>query len=70
MVTLRVEDFGTYKGEPVKKFVWQTSSGFQLSVISYGAIVQAIKVLYLYNISIHTTPTSQYQSIFTNNAIK
>lgn len=44
MVNLKVEDFGTYKGETIKKYTWKTNSGFSLSAISYGAIIQAIKV--------------------------
>lgn len=44
MVTLTVEDFGKHKEETVKRFTWRTSSGFELNAISYGAIVQCIKV--------------------------
>ncbi|KAJ2941130.1 hypothetical protein O0L34_g10365 [Tuta absoluta] len=42
MVELIVEDFGRHKGEVVKKYTWKTSSGFSLSAISYGAIIQSI----------------------------
>ncbi|XP_049878813.1 galactose mutarotase isoform X1 [Pectinophora gossypiella] len=44
MVVLTAEDFGTFKGEVVKKYTWKTNSGFCLSAISYGAIIQSIKV--------------------------
>ncbi|XP_039748310.1 galactose mutarotase-like [Pararge aegeria] len=44
MVYLYDEQFGSFKGEVVKKFTWGTDSGFSVSVISYGAIVQSIKV--------------------------
>ncbi|XP_072945505.1 galactose mutarotase [Epargyreus clarus] len=44
MVHLIEQEFGTFKGEPVKKFTWKSKSGFSVSVISYGAIVQAIEV--------------------------
>ncbi|CAH2087835.1 unnamed protein product [Euphydryas editha] len=44
MVQLHEESFGTYKNEKVRKFVWTTDSGFSVSVISYGAIIQSIQV--------------------------
>ncbi|XP_052744696.1 galactose mutarotase [Bicyclus anynana] len=44
MVYVYAEQFGTFNGEAVKKFTWETDSGFTVSVISYGAIVQSIKV--------------------------
>ncbi|CAH0718980.1 unnamed protein product, partial [Brenthis ino] len=44
MVQLNIEPFGTFKKEPVKRFIWTTDSGFSVSVISYGAIVQSIEV--------------------------
>ncbi|XP_063831871.1 galactose mutarotase isoform X1 [Ostrinia nubilalis] len=44
MVTLNAEDFGSYKGSAVKKFTWTTHDGFSVSVISYGATIQSIKV--------------------------
>nr|XP_049697303.1 galactose mutarotase isoform X1 [Helicoverpa armigera] len=44
MVTLKIEAFGVYKGKNVQKFTWTTSAGAEISVISYGAIIQAFKV--------------------------
>ncbi|XP_045504803.1 galactose mutarotase-like [Colias croceus] len=44
MVYLNQEDFGTFKNEIVKKFTWRTDRGFSVSVISYGAIIQSIRV--------------------------
>ncbi|KAH9643822.1 hypothetical protein HF086_002320 [Spodoptera exigua] len=44
MLTIETEDFGVYKGKTVKKITWRTSGGAEVSVISYGAIVQALKV--------------------------
>ncbi|XP_046970953.1 galactose mutarotase-like [Vanessa cardui] len=44
MVQLHEEDFGTFRNEPVRKFIWTTDSGFSVSVISYGAIIQSIEV--------------------------
>ncbi|XP_068623124.1 galactose mutarotase-like [Battus philenor] len=44
MVYLIEEDFGVFKGEPVKKYTWQSESGFRVSVISYGAIIQSVLV--------------------------
>ncbi|XP_059061047.1 galactose mutarotase-like [Achroia grisella] len=44
MVTLSEQPFGTFENEPVRKFTWTTGSGFSVSAISYGAIVQSIKV--------------------------
>ncbi|CAK1542514.1 unnamed protein product [Leptosia nina] len=44
MVHLSEEKFGTFKNEPVKKFIWYTESGLSVSVISYGAIIQSIRV--------------------------
>ncbi|CAG4990444.1 unnamed protein product [Colias eurytheme] len=44
MVYLTEQHFGSFNEDPVKKFTWQTSNGFSVSVISYGAIVQSIKV--------------------------
>lgn len=44
MLTVSTEDFGVHKGQTVKKVTWRTSSGAEVSVISYGAIVQSIKV--------------------------
>ena len=44
MVQLDIETFGTFQNQPVKKFIWTTKSGFSVAVISYGAIVQSIKV--------------------------
>ncbi|KAM3966087.1 LOW QUALITY PROTEIN: galactose mutarotase [Aphomia sociella] len=44
MVTLSEEAFGTYKNDAVRKFTWTTKTGFSLSAISYGAIIQSIKV--------------------------
>ncbi|KAJ0172572.1 hypothetical protein K1T71_011711 [Dendrolimus kikuchii] len=44
MVTLNIEDFGKYKNETVKKFTWTTSSDLSVVAISYGAIIQSIKV--------------------------
>ncbi|CAB3252581.1 unnamed protein product [Arctia plantaginis] len=44
MVKLIVEDFGVHQEKKVKKFTWTLANGFSLSAISYGAIVQAIKV--------------------------
>lgn len=44
MVSLVVEDFGVCKEEKVKKFTWRTSGGSEISVISYGATIQSIKV--------------------------
>ncbi|KPI98241.1 Aldose 1-epimerase [Papilio xuthus] len=44
MVHLLEQDFGTFKNETVKKYTWQTKSGFKVSVISYGANIQSILV--------------------------
>ncbi|KAJ8728730.1 hypothetical protein PYW07_006426 [Mythimna separata] len=44
MVSLVVEDFGVYKEKPVKRFTWRTTGGSEIAVISYGAIVQSIKI--------------------------
>ncbi|RVE51845.1 hypothetical protein evm_003465 [Chilo suppressalis] len=44
MVTLEQEDFGSYKGETVKRFIWTSESGFSVAVISYGATIQSIQV--------------------------
>lgn len=44
MVKLNEEVFGTFKKDTVKKFTWTTESGFSLSAISYGAIIQSVKV--------------------------
>ncbi|XP_013192719.1 galactose mutarotase [Amyelois transitella] len=44
MVTLSEESFGSFEGDLVKKYTWKTPSGLCLSVISYGAIIQSIKV--------------------------
>ncbi|CAG9571897.1 unnamed protein product [Danaus chrysippus] len=41
MVNLVEEQFGE---KNVRKFTWVTKTGFSVSVISYGAIIQAIKV--------------------------
>ncbi|KPJ06986.1 Aldose 1-epimerase [Papilio machaon] len=44
MVHLLEQDFGTFKNEIVKKYTWQTKSGFKVSIISYGATIQSILV--------------------------
>ncbi|XP_053616504.1 galactose mutarotase [Plodia interpunctella] len=44
MVVLTKEPFGTFEGEPVTRFTWKTANGLSVSVISYGAIIQSIKV--------------------------
>ncbi|KAL0879594.1 hypothetical protein ABMA27_003321 [Loxostege sticticalis] len=44
MVKLSVEDFGTFQNETVKKFTWTTQDGFSVSVISFGATIQSVKV--------------------------
>ncbi|XP_050682886.1 galactose mutarotase-like [Leptidea sinapis] len=44
MVHLAEQHFGTFNNEPVRKFTWSTDTGFSVSVISYGAIIQSIKV--------------------------
>ncbi|KAG6440262.1 hypothetical protein O3G_MSEX001234 [Manduca sexta] len=44
MVTLIKEEIGTHNNETVWKYTWRTLSGFSLSAITYGAIVQSIKV--------------------------
>jgi aldose 1-epimerase len=49
-VQLKVECFGnvenpiTKKREEVKKFTWETSSGTSVVLLSYGAIIQSVKV--------------------------
>ncbi|CAG4990434.1 unnamed protein product [Colias eurytheme] len=42
MVYLTEQEFGTWNGETVKKFTWRTESGFSLTALSFGAIVQNI----------------------------
>ncbi|KAF9424355.1 hypothetical protein HW555_000494 [Spodoptera exigua] len=44
MLTIETEDFGVHKGKTVKKITWRISGGAEVSVISYGAIVQSLKV--------------------------
>lgn len=44
MVSLVVDDFGVCKEKTVKKFTWRTTGGLEISVISYGAIIQSIKI--------------------------
>ncbi|XP_041969328.1 galactose mutarotase-like [Aricia agestis] len=44
MVSLTEETIGSCKDQSVKKYTWHTPSGFSVSVISYGAIIQAIRV--------------------------
>lgn len=49
-VQLKVECFGnvenpiTKKREEVKKFTWESSSGMSVTLLSYGAIIQSVKV--------------------------
>ncbi|XP_075981888.1 galactose mutarotase-like [Anticarsia gemmatalis] len=44
MVNLTVEDFGFHQEKVVKKFTWSLPTGFSLTAISYGAIIQSVKV--------------------------
>ncbi|KAL4713400.1 hypothetical protein ACJJTC_010385 [Scirpophaga incertulas] len=44
LVTLSEEDFGTLNDEVIKKFTWKNFNGFSMSVITYGAHIQSIKV--------------------------
>lgn len=44
MVQLTIEDFGVHQEKRVKNFTWTLANGFSVSAISYGAIVQAIRV--------------------------
>ncbi|CAG4990429.1 unnamed protein product [Colias eurytheme] len=44
MVYLTEQEFGTINDEVVKKYTWRTDSGFSLSAISFGAIVQSLQV--------------------------
>ncbi|KAJ8720873.1 hypothetical protein PYW08_006338 [Mythimna loreyi] len=44
MVSLVIEDFGVHKEKTVKKFTWRTTGQSEIAVISYGAIVQSIKI--------------------------
>ncbi|XP_050682874.1 galactose mutarotase-like [Leptidea sinapis] len=44
MVYLTEQEFGVWNDEVVKKYTWRTDSGFSLSAISFGAVVQNIFV--------------------------
>ncbi|KAJ2941131.1 hypothetical protein O0L34_g10366 [Tuta absoluta] len=42
-VLLAQGTFGELNGDPIKKFSWKTESGLEITVITFGAIIQAIK---------------------------